>query len=75
MTVSDAYDFSMERRLSRLDPVLHRRFTSSVFALQHILSNYKLLFPQFTDHTELHTLNVIDFKSPDRGSDRTDECG
>ena len=63
MTVSDTYDFSMERRLSRLDPVLHRRFTSSVFALQHILSNYKLLFPQFTDHTELHTLNVIDFSN------------
>ena len=63
MTVSDAYDFSMERRLNQLDPILHRRFTSSVFALQHILSNYKLLFPQFTDHTELHTLNVIDFSN------------
>ncbi|MCR4912030.1 MAG: HD domain-containing protein [Bacilli bacterium] len=26
-----------------------------------MLSNYKLIFPNFTDHTELHSLNVIDF--------------
>ena len=55
------YDYSMERRLRELDPVLHRRFTDTVFGLQFILSNYKLLFPAFTDHTELHSLNVIDF--------------
>ena len=32
-----------------------------MFALQHILSNYKLIFPDFTDHTELHSLNIIEF--------------
>ena len=51
----------MERRLRDLDPQLHRRFTDTVFGLQYILSNYKLLFPKFTDHTELHSLSVIDF--------------
>ena len=61
MAVVNEYDFAMERRLRELDPGLHRRFTDSVFALQHILSNYKLIFPTFTDHTELHSLNVIDF--------------
>lgn len=55
------HDYALERRLRKLDPALHRRFTDAVFALQHILSNYQLLFPQFTDHTELHSLNVIDF--------------
>ena len=54
-------DFGMERRLRSLDPDLHRRFTDAVFALQRILSNYKLLFPEYTDHTELHSLTVIDF--------------
>ncbi|MCR5309549.1 MAG: hypothetical protein K6E21_05520 [Bacilli bacterium] len=34
----------------RLDEDLHVRFTDTVFALQHILSNYKLIFPDFTDH-------------------------
>lgn len=51
----------MERRLHELSPELHGRFTESVFGLQHILSNYLLIFPTFTDHTELHSLNVIDF--------------
>lgn len=55
------YDFALERRLSELDTSLHQKFTDSVFALTHILSNYQLIFPDFTDHTELHSMNVIDF--------------
>lgn len=59
--MSNEYDYAMERRLRELSPELHNRFTESVFGLQHILSNYLLIFPTFTDHTELHSLNVIDF--------------
>ena len=55
------HDFSMERRLFQLDPELHRRFTGAVFALQYNLSNYKLIFPEYTDHTNLHSMTVIDF--------------
>ena len=55
------YDFSLERRLKELDPNLHQRFADTVFALQRVLSNYKLIFPDFTDHTELHSLNIIEF--------------
>ena len=61
MDLYNEHDYAMERRLRDLDPELHRRFTDSLFALQYILSNYKLIFPTFTDHTELHSLNVIDF--------------
>lgn len=55
------YDFSLERRLKELDPFLHSRFVDTVFSLQQILSNYQLIFPLFTDHTELHSLNIIEF--------------
>ena len=55
------YDFALERKLRELSPELHARFSDTVFALQHILSNYQLIFPDFTDHTELHTLNIIEF--------------
>lgn len=58
---NNAYDFAMERRLRELSPELHARFTESVFGLQHILTNYLLIFPTFTDHTSLHSMNVIDF--------------
>ena len=57
----EKFDFSLERRLRELDSGLHQRFTDTVFALQQILCNYQLIFPDFTDHTELHSLNVIDF--------------
>ena len=55
------HDYALEKRLRELDKDLHLRFSDTVFALQNILSNYKLIFPDFTDHTELHSLNVIDF--------------
>ena len=55
------HDFAMEKRLRELDSDLHRHFTDAVFALQFNLSNYKLIFPEFTDHTMLHSLTVIDF--------------
>lgn len=55
------HDYALEKRLRELDRDLHLRFSDTVFALQNILSNYKLIFPDFTDHTELHSLNVIDF--------------
>ncbi|MDO5133423.1 MAG: hypothetical protein Q4D81_10655 [Eubacteriales bacterium] len=54
-------DFAMERRLRELSPDLHRRFTDAVFALQYTLSRYKLIFPEYTDHTNLHSMSVIDF--------------
>jgi len=57
----DTNSFALEFRLRELDPDLHTRFTDCVFVLQKILSNYKLLFPEYTDHSELHSLTVIDF--------------
>ena len=59
--MADNHDFAMERRLKLLDPELHRRFTDGVFALQYNLSNYKLIFPEYSDHTNLHSMTVIDF--------------
>jgi capsule polysaccharide modification protein KpsS len=51
----------MERRLRALNPELHRRFTDAIFALQYNLSHYKLIFPEYTDHSNLHSMTVIDF--------------
>lgn len=61
MKSNPEHDFAMERRLKELDPALHRRFSDAVFALQYNLSNYKLIFPEYTDHTNLHSLTVINF--------------
>ncbi len=55
------YNFFMEKQLRQLDPQLHKRFTDAVFALQYNLSHYKRIFPEYTDHTNLHSMTVIDF--------------
>lgn len=55
------HDFLMEKRLRALDSRLHRSFTDMVFALQYALSNYRRLFPEYTDHSEQHSMNVVDF--------------
>ena len=57
----DSNSFALEFRLRALDRDLHKRFTDCVFVLQRILSNYKLLFPEYTDHSELHSITVIQF--------------
>ncbi len=54
-------DYLMERRLKDLGPDLHKRFSDMVFACQNLLSNYKLIFPDYTDHSEFHAMNVINF--------------
>lgn len=55
------HDFLMEKRLHALDPDLHRRFTDATIVLQHTLSHYQRLFPEFTDHSLLHSMSVINF--------------
>ena len=61
MKTTENHDYAMERRLRALNPELHRRFTDAVFALQYNLSHYKLIFPEYTDHSNLHSMTVIDF--------------
>lgn len=55
------HDFALEKRLNKLDKNLHKRFTSMVFSMPYILANYKKVFPQYTDHAIIHSLNIIDF--------------
>lgn len=55
------HDYAMEQRLRKLNPGLHKRFSDAVFALQFNLSNYKRIFPEYTDHSILHSMDVINF--------------
>ena len=53
-------DYLLERTLKERDKNLHNIYRDTVFSTQNILSKYKLIFPEYTDHSEFHTLNVID---------------
>ena len=60
-TINDSSEFLLEKILEERSPDLHRRFKNSVLVLSHMLSDYQQVFPNFTDHTELHSMNVINF--------------
>ena len=54
-------NFALEKRLKELDEGLHTLFCNTVLVIQQILNNYQLIFPDYTDHTVIHSLNVIEF--------------
>ena len=54
-------NYLMEKRLRECDPGLHRRFTDTVITMQNALFRFRRLFPEFTDHSALHSMTVIDF--------------
>lgn len=53
-------DYQIERRLLELDRGLHGRYRDCVAVSQRMLSRYENYFPDFTDHTVLHTLDILD---------------
>lgn len=53
-------EHGIERRLARLSPELHSRYRDCVVISQRMLTRYENYFPDFTDHTLLHTLDVLD---------------
>jgi len=56
-----SYDYQLETKLLKESPELHSIFSNNVMCCQNMLQNYKVLFPTFTDHTMLHSLEVIAF--------------
>lgn len=66
-------EYLLEDRLRQLDPDLHRRFKDTVFAMQHTLFRFLQLFPEFTDHSMLHSITVIDFCNQLIGPDQVRE--
>ena len=53
-------DYGIECRLAHRAPALHRRYRDCVVTSQRMLTRYENYFPDFTDHTVLHTLSILD---------------
>lgn len=54
-------DFSCEEKLMRECPDLHKRYCNSLLASVRVLVNYRAIFPDYTDHSYLHTMNIINY--------------
>ncbi len=60
MSENNEYDYLLEKKLKSEAPELHTRFKDTVLVVGHLLSRYRQLFPEYTDHSELHSVTVID---------------
>ncbi len=60
---SDKFELLCETRLYKLDAKLHNRFKNSIFAIDRLLANYKMVFPFYTDHTLEHSEQVIRYSN------------
>lgn len=55
------YEYLCEQYLKELAPDLHKRYCNSITHLLEELDNYQMNFPSFTDHTMLHSVNIINY--------------
>lgn len=61
MTRQPENGYLLEKKLREEDPDLHQRVRDSVFVLQRMLSSFLTRFPNFTDHSLLHSMDVLNF--------------
>ena len=61
-------DYLLEKRVASEAPDLHRRITDSAAVLQKSLESFLTWFPDFTDHSILHSMDVLDFCNQILGS-------
>ena len=54
-------DYLLETKLQTEDKGLHRRTKDSAVVLQKMLESFLPRFPDFTDHTILHSMDVLEY--------------
>ena len=66
-------DFLIEKRLRDGAPELHQRVIDCTFALQGMLERFLPRFPGFTDHSILHSLDVLEYSNRIIGEERIEQ--
>ena len=56
-------DYLLETKLRLENEDLHRRTKDSAFVLQKMLESFLPRFPNFTDHTMLHSMDVLEYSN------------
>jgi len=66
-------DFLIERTLNNNNKEYHQLVANTSFTLLFALEQYKNYFPEYTDHTIAHSLNVLDFCNKLVGTENIDK--
>lgn len=56
-------DFLIEKRLRELAPELSLRYRGDMVVYDYILERFRLVFPDYTDHSILHCMNVLNYSN------------
>ena len=56
-------DYLLETKLREENEGLHRRTKDSALVLQKMLESFIPRFPNYTDHTILHSMDVLEFSN------------
>ncbi|MCR4908902.1 MAG: ATP-binding protein [Lachnospiraceae bacterium] len=59
----ESIDFLLEKTLKKKNPELHKNFSNIAVTSQKLLTRYLAMFSGYPDHSDLHSLTVIDFSS------------
>ena len=57
------YDFLLEYRLMELNKELADRHSCCIPVFERMLDNFLIVFPTFTDHSLLHTMNIMNISN------------
>lgn len=52
-------EFALQKRLRQCSPSLHRNYLEASTGACMMLDRYRTVFPQYTDHSSLHCLNIM----------------
>ena len=54
------HEYLTDKRLRVLDPQVHSQYKNCVVVSNQMLSQYQSTFPEYTDHSTLHNLEIVD---------------
>jgi len=58
-TATEKWEFALQKRLKQCSPSLHRNYLEASTGACMMLDRYRTVFPQYTDHSSLHCLNIM----------------
>lgn len=59
--MKDNHDYAIELSLKRLSPELYKRYKDCFIVSGKMLTRYENYFPDFTDHSLLHVMDILEY--------------
>ena len=61
--IKESTDFLFEKALQEKSPVLSKRYSDCISVFDTLLQKFQAVFPTFSDHSLLHSMNVMNYSN------------